>query len=518
MKNGFTIHEYTISSSSEVENLVERIYKEAKPHVYIQISAYIHNTVLVHNLTSSLKKNSKNNLEIALLKSKDKNNVHVVAYGSNEILSKDEILYNLQNKNKIIETDIKDCKVQLLKRFFTDPLTGFPNLYQLRRDMQDLEDSTYICVALDNFQVINDFYGFVVGDYLLEQMALKLKSSIKNSKVYRISGAEFGILIDEIMDFYALKNYLKELTDMLKNSSFEYQNNLIYTDVTLASSAGRNFENLFSKVNMALKYAKQMKLPFWIYEDRMNFENEYEQNLITSYKIRKSIENSGVIPYFQPIISNETGKVARFESLARLIDENGNILSPIQFIPIAKTIKVYNIVTKTIIEKTFDIFKDNDYEFSVNLSIEDIMSEEIYSFIIESLKNYNMGNRVTFELLESEAIIDYNKVTRFMTEVKRFGAKLAIDDFGSGYSNFSYLTKIQVDYIKIDGMLIKDIDVCKNSRMITQTIVEFAKKMGIKTIAEHVHSSTVESVVKELGIDYSQGYFIDEPLPKLPYM
>lgn len=105
-----------------------------------------------------------------------------------------------------------------------------------------------------------------------------------------------------------------------------------------------------------------------------------------------------------------------------------------------------------------------------------------------------------------------------MTEVKRFGAKLAIDDFGSGYSNFSYLTKIQVDYIKIDGMLIKDIDVCKNSRMITQTIVEFAKKMGIKTIAEHVHSSTVESVVKELGIDYSQGYFIDEPLPKLPYM
>lgn len=518
MKNGFTIHEYTISSSSEVESLVERLRKEAKKHLYIQISAYLHNTVLIHNLTSALKKTSENHTEIVLLKSKDKNNVDIVTYSSDESLSKDEILHKLQTKNKIIEADVKDCKLQLLKRFFTDPLTGFPNLYQLRRDMQDIEDRTYICITLDNFQLINDFYGFVVGDYLLEQMALKLKESIKNSKVYRISGAEFGVLIDDIMDFYSLKNYLKELNDMLRNSSFEYQNNLIYTDVTLASSAGRNYENLFSKVNMALKYAKQMKLPFWIYEDRMNFENEYEQNLVTSYKIRKSIENSGVVPYFQPIVSNKTGKVVRFEALARLIDENGNILSPIQFIPIAKTIKVYNIVTKTIIEKTFHIFKDNDFDFSVNLSIEDIMSEEIYTFIMESLKKYEMGSRITFELLESEAIIDYNKVTRFVTEVKRFGAKIAIDDFGSGYSNFSYLTKIQVDFIKIDGTLIKDIDICKNSRLITQTIVEFAKKMGIQTIAEYVHSSTVESVVKELGIDYSQGYYIDEPLPKLPYM
>lgn len=517
MKNGFTIHEYMISSSSEVESAVEKIHKEAKHNLYIQISAYLHNTVLVHNLTSSLKKKF-NDPEIVLLKSNNKNDVNIVVYSSDNQLSKDEILYKLQNKNKAIEEDVKDCKVQLLKRFFTDPLTGFPNLYQLRRDMQDIDDRTYICVTLDNFQTINDFYGFIVGDYLLEQMALKLKNNIKNSKVYRISGAEFGILIDEIMDFYTLKNYLKELHDMLRDSSFEYQNNLIYTDVTLASSSGKNFENLFSKVNMALKYAKQMKLPFWIYEDRMNFENEYEQNLITSYKIRKSIENSGVVPYFQPIISNKTGKVVRFESLARLIDENGNILSPIQFIPIAKTIKVYNIVTKSIIEKTFDIFKDNEFDFSINISIEDIMSEEIYTFIIENLKKYGIGNRVTFELLESEAIIDYNKVTRFMTEVKRFGASIAIDDFGSGYSNFSYLTKIQVDYIKIDGSLIKDIDICKNSRLITQTIVEFAKKMGIETIAEYVHSSTVESVVRELGIDYSQGYYIDEPLPKLPYM
>lgn len=517
MKKEFLISRYTISSSSEVENLVQRIYEEAHTHIYVQISAYLHNTILIHNLMSSIKKQSSD-AEVALLKSVNKSDVNVIVYSLDAKFTTDEMLYRLQNRNQALEEDAKNCKTQLLSRYFTDQLTGFPNLYQLRRDVQDIDDRTYICMTIDNFKLINDFYGFHVGDYVLEQMMLKLKNSIKNSRVYRIGGAEFGILIDEMMDFYTLKNYLIELNEMLKNLSFRYQDSVIFTNITLASSAGKNYDNLFAKVSMALKYAKKMNLPFWIYEDRMNFENEYKLNILTSFKVKKSIENSGVIPYFQPIISNKTGEIVKFESLARLEDEHGNIMSPLQFIPIAKTIKVYNQVTKTIIEKSFEVFKDNEYDLSINISIEDIMSAEIYTFIIDSLKKYDIGKRITFELLESEAIIDYKKVTRFITEIKRFGAKIAVDDFGSGYSNFSYLTKIQVDYIKIDGGLIKDIDVCENSRLITQTIVEFAKKMGIKTVAEYVHSSTVESIVKELGIDYSQGFYIDEPSPKLPYM
>jgi diguanylate cyclase (GGDEF)-like protein len=432
--------------------------------------------------------------------------------------TQDELLYYLQANNFQHKSKLKECKTDLLSKYFTDQLTGFPNLYQLRRDVQDSQDKTYICMTIDNFKMINDFYGFFVGDYILEQMTLKLQNSIKNAQIYRISGAEFGILIEEMLDFYSLKNYLIELNDQFKNLSFVYQNSVIFTSITLASAAGENHSNLFSKVSMALKYAKEMKLPFWIYEDRMNFESEYKLNIVTSFKVKKAIENSGVIPYFQPILCNKTGKIMKFESLARLKDEDGTILSPVQFIPIAKAIKVYTQVTKAVIEKSFEIFKENEYELSINLSIEDIMSAEIYSFIIENLKKYGIGNRVTFELLESEAIIDYKKVLRFITEVKRFGSKIAIDDFGSGYSNFAYLTRIKVDYIKIDGSLIRDIDINENSKLITETIVAFAKKMNIETIAEYVHSSTVESIVRELGIDYSQGYHIDEPLPKLPCM
>jgi len=143
------------------------------------------------------------------------------------------------------------------------------------------------------------------------------------------------------------------------------------------------------------------------------------------------------------------------------------------------------------------------------------MSNEIFQFIIDKLKSSKASSRVTFELLESEAIQDFKKIERFISEVRRHGAKIAIDDFGSGYSNFAYLTKISPDFIKIDGGLIKNIDVDSTSLIVVETIVNFAKKLGIKTVAEFVHSSIVMDTVKELGIDYSQGFYIDEPSTKI---
>jgi EAL domain-containing protein (putative c-di-GMP-specific phosphodiesterase class I) len=118
---------------------------------------------------------------------------------------------------------------------------------------------------------------------------------------------------------------------------------------------------------------------------------------------------------------------------------------------------------------------------------------------------------VVFELIESEGIENFEQVSDFINEVKQYGAKISIDDFGTGYSNFEYLMKLKVDYIKIDASMIKDIDTNKKSQLVTQTILDFAKKMGIETIAEYIHSQNVYNAVKKIGIDYSQGYFFGEP-------
>ncbi|MEA1955458.1 MAG: EAL domain-containing protein [Campylobacterota bacterium] len=411
------------------------------------------------------------------------------------------------------EQSLRKCQRQLLKRYFNDHLTNLPNIYQLRRDLVDNEESGLILIAIDDFATINNFYGYVVGDYLIEHIAEYLKETLKDENIYRYVGSEFAILLENSLSFYDLKDYISAISEKINKKIIEYVGIKIHIDFTIASCANTTHDNIISKVSMALKYAKEKRLPFWIYEDRMKFENEYEKNLQISDLIREGVENFGIIPYFQPIIDNKTSKIVKYECLARLKDRDENVISPFLFIPITKKIKVYNLVTKTIITKSFKAFEENKFEFTLNLSVEDIENSEIFEFIIEKLKeNPDISTRVTFELLESEAIEDFEKVSRFIKEVKRYGAKIAIDDFGSGYSNFSYLTKIDVDIIKIDGSLIKNIDTDKNSYLVVETIVDFAKKLGVKTIAEFVHSSTVLDKVKELQIDYSQGFYIDEPM------
>ena len=122
-----------------------------------------------------------------------------------------------------------------------------------------------------------------------------------------------------------------------------------------------------------------------------------------------------------------------------------------------------------------------------------------------------MGEKIVFEIIESEGIENYEEISEFITEVKKTGAKISIDDFGTGYSNFEYIMKLKVDYIKIDASMIKDIDKNINSQMVTETIIDFAKKMNIKTIAEFVHSESVFIVVKNMGIDYAQDYYFGKP-------
>ncbi|WP_415398434.1 EAL domain-containing protein [Sulfurimonas sp. CS5] len=507
------IKSFILTSSTEVSGIVRSVLEIHNTNLLIHLSSYMHNTVLVQNLKLELEKKFPK-AKLVMLKHDDKSHTSVVVYDldkKTEIKDiSDEVLREIQLTEEAKADDLKNCKKQLLNKYFTDHLTSFPNLYQLRKDLYDNENFGLITIAIDNFVTINNFYGFMVGDYIIEQVGNYLVENM-DEKIYRVSGTEFTLYLEKSLDFYDLKDYLTKLYQKVKNVTIRYQENDISVSMTLASCVNSNQENLFSKVSMALKYAKDHRLPFWIYEDRMRFENEYERNLSISNVVRHAVENSKIIPYFQPIIDNNTLKINKYECLARLLDEDDNIISPSLFIPISKRIKVYNLVTKTIIDKSFEVFEKNDYEFCINISMEDMINSEMFNFILNKLKYSNASNRAVFEIVESEAIQDFEKIERFINEIKRYGAKIAIDDFGDGYSNFSYLIKMNVDFLKIDGSLIKDIDTDKNSYLVVETIVDFAKKLGVKTIAEFVHSSTVMDKVKSMGIDFSQGYHIDKP-------
>ena len=516
--NLLDINTYVLESSTEVGGTVERIKLLKTDRMLIHIVSFIHNTVLVQNLQKEISRNFTD-YKVVLLKHNDKHKTNVTIFSAGTDLKledmSDEILKELLIDSETKDTYIEKYRNKLFSRYFTDNLTNLPNLYQLRKDLQDHGELGLILMKIDNFQIINNFYGFVVGDFVIEDIGNQLKKTFPELQAYRLSGAEFAFTIEKNLGFYDLKNYLTEVYSKLKNTLVVYQEMRISIDFTISSTANKDLQDIFSKVSMALKYAQDNGLPYWIYEDRMNFENEYERNLKLSEVVRDAIETSNIVPYYQAIVDNKTSKIVKYECLARLVDRNQKILSPFLFIPIAKKIKMYNEITKIMVEKSFNTFENSELEFNINLSIEDIMNSAIFNFIMEKLKTSKASNRVTFELLESEAIQDFKKVERFINEVKRYGAKIAIDDFGSGYSNFSYLIKMKTDYIKIDGSLIENLDVDKQSVIVVETIVDFAKKLGVKTVAEYVHSSIIMDKVKELGIDYSQGFYIDEPSIKI---
>ena len=183
---------------------------------------------------------------------------------------------------------------------------------------------------------------------------------------------------------------------------------------------------------------------------------------------------------------------------------------------IAKKTRLYDKITRAIIRKTFEAFKENSTEFSINMSVEDFLDPYTLQYLKFYLSEFpTVRNRVSFEILETESVTDFEKFANHIADMKSFGCKIAIDDFGTGYSNFDVLLKLQLDYLKIDGTLIEKMDTDVNSRIIVENIVNFCRKMGIKTIAEYVHSRKIYDIVKSLGIDYSQGFFLGEPKPAI---
>jgi EAL domain-containing protein (putative c-di-GMP-specific phosphodiesterase class I) len=268
---------------------------------------------------------------------------------------------------------------------------------------------------------------------------------------------------------------------------------------------------LYENTSMTLQHAKSEKISYLIYNEHLKIEDSIISNLTWSSKIRNAIDENRIVPFYQPIYNNELEKIDRFEVLMRIIDEDGNVVSPMQFLPIAKKAGLYDKLTKLIIQKSFDYFEDKPFKFSINLSADDINNTRTRSYIYQHLNDFSRPENVIFEIVESESIENYDSMISFISEVKRFGAQIAIDDFGTGFSNFHYLFKLKVDSIKIDGTIIQQMQHDPSAELVAETIVSFANKMGISTVAEYVTDESIFYKIKKMGIGFAQGYFVAMP-------
>lgn len=400
---------------------------------------------------------------------------------------------------------------ELIYYYYTDSLTGLSNRSQLIKDISNVRNSSIILIDIDRFKDIVYVYGHEIGDMCLKAFTVKMKQMLdsENYSHYRISGDIFAVLIKKCSGIEGLNALMKGISRDMDSFYFNCKEHEIHFKATMGASMFTR--ELLMSAEKALKTAKATNKEMLLYDEESEEFRSYEQNIFWINKIAEAISGDKIVPFYQPIVNNKTEKIEKYECLVRIIDKDETIHSPIKFLEISKKSRNYAAITKNVVEKSFKEFENSKYEFSINLSAKDMIDSEISGYIYNQLENYKGCNRVIFELLESEGIENYDDVYAFIEKVKGYGCKIAIDDFGSGYSNFIHLLKLKVDIIKIDGTLIRDLDSDKNAQIILKTIVDFANKLNILTVAEFVHSDSIQQIVKELGVDYSQGYYFGQP-------
>jgi len=406
-----------------------------------------------------------------------------------------------------IKTDI----TKITNALITDFLTGYENRFKLNSDISESENLSIAIFNIDNFRQFNDFYGHSFGDKIIISIAniiTNIISEHKNLKFYRLQSDEFAVLAqNEEKDTFI--DIIYKILTYIKSNNITLDQEVVF----IRCSCGISFEskeNLFSTADMALKVAKKSNDDYIIFDESISLNQEYEKNIKCTRKLSNAIKEGYIITYYQPIVNNSDLSYEKYECLVRMIDGN-RVISPYFFLEVAKQTRQYLDITKTVIYQSFEMFKDKEAEFSINLSIMDILEEQIVEYIFMMLEKYKIGSRVVFEIVESEYIENFEGVMSFINRAKKYNCKIAIDDFGTGYSNFEYIVKLKADYLKIDGSFIKNIDKDENAFLVVSTIVKFSKKLGMKIIAEFVENEKILKIVKDLGIDYSQGYYFSEP-------
>ena len=426
------------------------------------------------------------------------------------IIKKENIAY----KQSLLEVVSEKTK-ELEYTYYHDSLTQLPNRLALERDIKLHKKESILLIDINNFAAINNLYGITVGDSTLKSIATYLRELCNDAySVYRFSGDQFVYLSHDYQELEKCKETAKNIVESLSNNTIdimvENQKLEINISATIAIVNNAHNQRLFEYADMALEYAKKTHQDIVVYSKKISLEEHYQKDIDAVKLVKKALKEDRLVPFFQPII--KTDGATTYECLARIITDEGKVISPFFFIDGIKKTKYYAELTKMMIRKAFDVFEGTTTSFSLNLSYEDISNEKIITYLKELIHAKKIAQNLILEIVESESIDNFELIKHFIDEMKALGVRIALDDFGSGYSNFSYLMELKPDFIKIDGSLIKEIDINEKSYVITKTIANFSKELNIDVIAEYIHSQEVYDKAKDLGINGFQGYFLGEPV------
>ena len=378
--------------------------------------------------------------------------------------------------------------------------------------IDSFKSSVVVLIKIEEFKYLNSSMTSKISKKLQKRFAKRLFSHMPERcnfpKIYLLERGEF-VFVKPYLQTGSKENFHKEIKafqERVNNAKIK----IGLVDYTLSIITSLAYgENALENAKAGLENLLESKHGFIVATELLEKEKEEALKKLQTFKmLRKAINTYNIVSYFQPIVNNKTRKIEKYESLVRLIDEEENIVSPYFFLDVAKEGKYYQEITSIVLRNSFRALFETDMEISINLSALDIVEEqtrEEFFLLVEKYKTDT--HRITVELVEDDGIDDINVIQNFIEKIKAKGVKIAIDDFGKGFSNFSRVLTYRPNYIKIDGTLIRDIETNNLTRNMVETIVYFSKKQGIQTIAEYVENENIYNILCALGVDYSQGYY-----------
>jgi|GEM_PF-595428 len=413
-----------------------------------------------------------------------------------------------------------------------DALTGLINRYEFERRLKNVistqtmhESVNTLCyIDLDQFKLVNDTCGHTAGDELLKQITLLLQNTLDSvGTLARLGGDEFGLLLENA-DTKKAQTVANGLLEVIKNFHFTWNDSTftIGASIGIAPIAQNaiSCEEILSNADSACYLAKESGrncTQVFTEEDDKLLTQQREMHWVS--RINHALEEDRFQLYFQeimPLKGHEQSFILHGEILLRMIDKEGDIVTPSNFLPAAERYNMITLIDEWVIEKSilWLATRKEKVLISVNLSGMSLSNRDFLNFVVTKIKQHKVNPELLcFEITETAAINNLSTAIHFMNVLKKLGCSFALDDFGSGLSSFSYLNSLPVDYLKIDGAFVMDIDRDPMHYAMVKSINEVGQVMGIKTIAEFAASESIIRSLREVGVDNAQGYAVARPIP-----
>jgi len=413
---------------------------------------------------------------------------------------------------------------------YNDSLTHIGN----RRDFQKniraaLQSKTTGALAfidVNHFKQINDFHGHTVGDQVLVNIADTLKHIIRSIDfVSRLAGDEFTVFfsrVDEtniahILD--KLANSLNSYITLQDGSRIEYS---VSIGAALFPLHSQQEEELIVKADIAMYKAKKSGVGRWHLFDPVHDDlKDLQEDNRLIYSLKQAIDHNRLLLYYQPILCLENKTVSHYEVLLRMIDENGKMIFPGDFIPAAERMGLIRDIDEWVLghalqQLALNLKINPDLKFTVNISAPSLQASGFPNLLEQAVKDSGIASKhLIIELTETAYIDNFEQVQNNLKKINALGVKIALDDFGVGFSSFSYLKKMPLSYVKLDGSYVKELLNSPEDQVFVEGVSKMVQAFGMQTIAEFVGDDATCKRLMELGVSYGQGYFIGQPKPYL---